>query len=250
MISLSDFLQNNFRRYLLGNKYFTGSSHHEHRVLGSMSPSTLCLVQLREEEVMNLLKTYSKLIIKRNKFNYLLIILSIIAIYIVVSVLMVYIDNILILSSEFMFPSFRYLYISIRTVFLIGGITFISSQYYNIMNSGMRDYCILKSLGATKHVIQFLITIQMIFLILLTIPIGLYSGYILSSMILNSLSKFTINNNTKELLDSTNTFYLIAGVACCLIISIGIYLERGIRKMPVSSILTDHVSLCKDVGIL
>jgi predicted lysophospholipase L1 biosynthesis ABC-type transport system permease subunit len=118
------------------------------------------------------------------------------------------------------------------------------------MKSGMRDYYILKSLGATKRIIQVLILIQMMFLILITIPIGLASGYLLSSMVLDSLSEFTLNNTTKELLDSTKTFYLIAGIACCFIISIGIYLERGIRNMSVSSILTDHISLSKEVGIL
>ena len=218
-----------------------------HRLLGFTSPSNLCQGLLRKVDGMNLIRTYSKLMLVRNKYNYLIVTLSIILIYIIISVLMIYIDNILILSSEFMFPNFRYLYISIRTVFLIGGITFIISQYYNIMKAGTRDYLIMKSLGATKGIVRSLIVIQIVLLILITIPLGLFSGYLLSNLILNSISDFSLSTHTQDLLDSTRTFYIIAVSACCFIISIGIYLERGISRTPVSSIIIESVTNKKDV---
>jgi ABC-type antimicrobial peptide transport system permease subunit len=196
---------------------------------------------------MDLLKTYLKIIFIRHRYNYLIIILSIIGTYIAMAVTLVYMDNLLFLSSENMYPYLHYLYISLRTIFAIGGITFIISQYYNIMRSGVRDYCILKALGATRQNIKNLIFLQMIFLIIITVPIGLFTGYLLTGSILELLDSFSLNQNTLDFIDSINTFFIIAGIACCFIISIGIYLERGIRKLPLSSILTDSTIMGEEV---
>lgn len=196
---------------------------------------------------MNLLKTYLKLVFIRHRFNYILVIFSIIAAYIAIAITMIYIDNILVLSTENKSANIRYLYISIRTIFMIGGITFVISQYYNIMKSGVRDYCILKALGATKHNIRILIFVQIIFLIVITIPMGLFGGYIITGSILSLLGGFSLNQNTLRIIDSSSTFLLIAGAACCFIISLGIYLEIGIRKMPLSNILSDNEIIGKEV---
>jgi predicted lysophospholipase L1 biosynthesis ABC-type transport system permease subunit len=131
-----------------------------------------------------------------------------------------------------------YIYIGIRTIFFIAGITFIISQYYNIMKSSIKDYCILRGLGASKHNIQSLIFIQVVFLIIISIPVGLYCGYLLTGMIIHLLGNYTVEQNTMNWIVSTNTFYAVAGVTCLLIIAIGIYLEIGTRKMSISDIFS------------
>ncbi|HWT74600.1 MAG TPA: FtsX-like permease family protein [Mobilitalea sp.] len=198
---------------------------------------------------LNLLKTYLKLMLIRNKLNYLLIILSIIAGYITVSVVMVYIDNVLILSSESIYPDINYIYIGIRTVLIIGGIILIINQYYNIMKSGLRDYCILKSIGATRINIRILILLQVACLLVISIPVGLYSGYLLSNLIIDSLGSFSLNSETRELIDSTETFFVAAGIAFCVISFSGIYIERGIHKMPLNNILS-HQTTVREAGLL
>jgi predicted lysophospholipase L1 biosynthesis ABC-type transport system permease subunit len=175
------------------------------------------------------------------------VILSIIGTYIAMAVAMIYIDNLFILSMNYRYPNFRYLFVSIRTLVIIGGITFIISQFYSIMSSGIRDYCILKALGATKHNIRILIMLQMIFLIIITVPIGLFTGYILTGSILKFLGSFSLNQRTLALIESANTFLMAAAIACCFIISIGIYLDRGIRKMPLSSFASDNTVIGKEV---
>ena len=189
---------------------------------------------------MNLLRTYLKLIFVRHRINYALVILSIIAAYIAIAVTMVYIDNILVLSTVNESSNLRYLYISIRTIFIIGGIAFVISQYYNIIKSGIRDYCILKALGATTHNIRMLILVQMVFLFIITIPFGLFGGYILTCNILELIDGFSLNREALRVIDSADTFMLIAGIAGCFIISLGLYLERGISKIPLTSIISDH----------
>lgn len=171
--------------------------------------------------------------------NYLFVLLSII-IYIFIAVIMVFIDNALILGSGFAYPDFHYIYVGIRTIFLLGGVLLIINQYYNIMKSGLRDYYNMKKPGVTKNNFRILILIQVLFLILTTVPIGLFGGYQLTGMLLNSMGSFSIDSRMKELINSINTFYIMSGAASCSIILTGIYLERGIRKLPLSSVLSDN----------
>lgn len=188
---------------------------------------------------MYLLGTYSKLMFIRNHFNYLRVILSIILTYIILAIIMVYMDNVLILSTEPVYTNMHYIFISIRTIFFIAGITYIINQYHSIMKSGMRDYCILRGLGATRNIIRILIFLQMLFLVIISIPIGLLGGYMLTGFIVRFLDEFSIEYHTIDWVVSSTTFYLAAGAFCCFILSIGIYLERGVRKMPLSNILSD-----------
>ncbi len=195
---------------------------------------------------MNLLRTYSKLMIVRNYLNYLYVILSIIITYLLVAVMMIYMDNVAMLSAGTANSNLHYIYITIRSIFFFGGLTFIISQYYNIMKSGTKDYCILKSLGATNDTIRYLILIQMIFLMLISIPIGLLSGFLVTGKITNFLKNYTIATDTLNWINTSVTFYIAAGIICCLIISIGIYQERRLRKMPLSNIFSDNTLADKD----
>jgi Putative GTPases (G3E family) len=195
---------------------------------------------------MNMLRTYSKLMIVRNYLNYLYVILSIIITYLLVAVLMIYMDNVSILSGGSEHSNLHYIYITIRSIFFLGGFTFIISQYYNIMKSGTKDYCVLKGLGATNDTIRYLIFLQTIFLIFISIPVGLLSGYLLTGKITDFLENYMVARDTLDWINTSVTFYITAGVICCFIISIGIYQERRLRKMPLSKIFLDNTLVGKD----
>lgn len=199
---------------------------------------------------MNLLKTYFKLMIIRNKRNYLLVVLSIIFAYLSISLIMVYMDNVLYLSSEFMYPRIHYIYTGFRSVIIIGGIFFIIIQYYNIMKSSLRDYCIFKTLGATKRIIRILITLQEVVLIFITLPIGLFFGNTSCILIINSFANLTVNDNVIKLLDSFVVFIVFTVIASSFIICIGFHLEKSVRKLPLSVTLSDKTSLGKEVSWL
>lgn len=182
----------------------------------------------------------------RNRFNYLMVVFSIAFAYLIIAVMMIYIDNIIVLSSQREYSDLRYLYISLRTVLLIGGIIFAINQYYNIMKSSIRDFCIMRGLGATNQNIRSLISLQVILLIIISIPIGLLGGYLLTSLFLGLLEEFSLDQNTLKWIASSTTFAVTAGVTCCFIISTGIYLERESRKIPLSDILSDNSLLGKE----
>ncbi len=196
---------------------------------------------------MNLLMLYIKLILLKNKKNYLYVILSIIAAYVLIAVLMVYIDNVLILSSDFFYPDFRYLYHSIRAVFIIAGVSYVSNQYYSVMKSGLRDYLILRQIGATRYNIRILILVQILCLILITTPVGLLSGFSITDMVLKVISSYSLNTDSSEMINTTQTFFIIVGAASCFIISVGIYLDREIKKMPCSNLLTEFTSMGQEM---
>ena len=195
---------------------------------------------------MNILKTYLKLIIVRNKFNYLMVILSILASYLLISLVMVFVDNILILSKDVTGPDLSHIYIGIRSVFVLAGFSLIFSQCYNIMKSSLREYCILKTLGATRSNIRILISIQTLTLVILTVPLGFYGGHLITGIILDVLAAYSLNNDTKEMVNSVSTLLLVVGIVCAFIFILGAYLERGIRKMPLTNILSDNLTFGKE----
>ncbi len=188
---------------------------------------------------MFLLSKFSKLVLYKNYLSYLRIIFSIILTYVLLAFTIVYMDNVLILSTEPVYSNLHNIFISIRTIFFMAGITFIIYQYYNIMKSSVREYCILRGLGATKNTIRILILLQMFFLLIISIPIGLSGGYYITGLILRFIEDFTVKYYKIDWIVSSTTFCLTAVAFCCFIISLGIYLERGIRKMPLSCILSD-----------
>lgn len=190
---------------------------------------------------MNLLKIYMKLLFIKNRISYLFIVLSIIVTYIVTSITMIYTENVLILNSEPTFSNMHYISISIRTVFIIAGITFVVSQYFNNMKSSVRDYNILRGLGATKKNIRCFIYVQMIFLIIISIPIGLLSGNLLAGLLIRCVGTISLNENVLEWMASATTFYILAGVILFIIIIIGVFLEREITKSPLANIFSDNL---------
>lgn len=179
---------------------------------------------------MNLKNTYLELIFVKNKINYLFVIISLIASYVLISVTMIYMEKILALSNEQIYNNIQYLYISISTLIYIGGIVFIISQYHTILENSIKDYCILKVLGATMHNITLLIMLQMIFLIIISVPMGLWGGYIATSIILSLLGDFSANLNITKWIESYDIFLASSCITCCCIILAGIYLKVEVRK--------------------
>lgn len=191
-------------------------------------------------------KAYFKLLLIRNRANYLLIALSTIICYLVISVTMIYIDNILILSSDSIYSNMHYIYIGIRTVIFLAGVTFIIHQYYSILKSGARDYGIYKGLGATSRDLLNLLFIQIIVLIVISIPVGMFGGYLLTGLIIRCLSEYSLNHKIMEGVASSAVFFIASGSSCLIITIIGAYLWNGIRKQPVSNLFADSHILSEE----
>jgi len=208
-------------------------------------PGILCYVQKKGTD-MNLYHSFYKLFVVKYRMSYLFVIVSLIVTYIAVAILTVYIDNVLTLGTEIPFPNLQYIYGSIRTIFILGGITFIIYQYFTIMKASMKDYYILKALGATNHNIRVLLFIQVMLVIVITVPLGLSTGHYFTDLILNLLDGFILNRGTMELVNSSNTYYILTASLCCIIISFGVYMEIGIRKMPLSDIMSDSSVIWED----
>ncbi len=188
---------------------------------------------------MSLIPTYSKLIFMRNYKNYIFVALSNIVAYILMAVTIIYMDNILVFVTDDIYSNLRYIFLSLRTVFFIGGITYLLSQYYNIMKSSVGDFNILSGLGATKSTMRTLLLVQAFFLIIISTSIGLLGGYLLICFIVEYLGSFNLVNHTIEWIASSTTYYMAVIVTCCIIISIGIYLDIGIRRMSISHFLSE-----------
>jgi hypothetical protein len=84
-------------------------------------------------------------------------------------------------------------------------------------------------------------------LIIITIPVGLYGGYLFTGFIMKFLGDFSSNSRTQEVIASSKSFALIAAVSCCIIMSIGVYIDSGVRKMPLSKIMYDIPEINKEV---
>ena len=195
---------------------------------------------------MNLYQTYSKIIIKRNHLKYLWVTISILLSYIVITFATIYINNILSLSIERDYSKVHYIFISVLTIIYIAGFTSIIYQYYNIMKSGIGDYYILMKLGATKKNIRFLISIQAVLLIIISIPIGLFCGYIITESMMDFISYMSLNKYIVDQINSSTNISLAALGIGIFIIAIGLYIERIVCKMPISNILSGKLIISRE----
>lgn len=196
---------------------------------------------------MNLLRTFSKIMIVRNHMNYLKIICSIIVTYLLISFISIYIDNMLGLYTGSEFTELRYSCISILTILMLAGLTIVIYQFYTVMGSGINDYRILRGLGATNSNIRFLNIVHMIILIIISIPIGLFCGYFLTSYLIRLLDSQVHNQLILERITSQTTLMIFAGIISSFIISFGVYLDRYIKKMSLTSILTERTAASEEI---
>lgn len=183
---------------------------------------------------MNLLRTYSKILIIRNYLNYIRIILSILIAYVLISFTSIYIDSILTLKSLSKDSDLRYTCISILTIMLIAGVTFIIYQFYTVMRLSIKDYIILRELGATYHNIRFLNLLHMFFLMIVSIPIGLYGGFISTSYLITVIGRMVQNRGLHNRITSSSTLFILSGFIISFIIAIGMYMNLRLKRMPLS----------------
>lgn len=196
---------------------------------------------------MNLFRNFSKIMTSNYYIKYLLVAFSIVLSYLIISVTTVYADNILVFSSESVYSEMRYLYISILTIFSIAGLSLILYQYLNIIKSSMRDYCLARGLRVTKHNIRMLILLQVVLLIIVSLPVGLLCGYLLTEAIISLIGNVTRGQQyIWSRVTSTTTLFFVAGVISSLIIAIGVYLDLLVRKKPIDNILSDSFLVGKE----
>lgn len=188
---------------------------------------------------MKLYSTLIRLTIIKNRRNYLFGVFLIIIALIAITIITIYIENILVMSMELPLPNLRFTFGSIQTIFCISGATFVVDQFNKIMKSNMRDISILKALGATKHNIRVFILLQAVLLIVMTLPMGLVIGIFLTKQILKFLVEVSFYDSINVLFYSGVTFFLISAGICFSIMMIGIDIEKGVRKMPPSQILSE-----------
>lgn len=179
---------------------------------------------------MSLHKAFYELIIRKNFTRYLLIILSLIASYIAATIFIIYIDNLLVIYSKNDLPQYRYILNSIRAVFVVALILFIGYQFYNIMKISLRSYIIITTIGGTKQQIRMLILLHLLFLIIISIPLGLNIGHYLSCILLNYAENILLKTGLGEIINSNISFSLIAGVVIIGTIVLTIDLDRGLWK--------------------
>jgi|GEM_PF-4898614 hypothetical protein len=195
---------------------------------------------------MNLLRTYSKIIFVRNRLNYLRIACSIILAYAMISFMVIYIYSMLSLNSKGT-SELRYTCISILTILLIAVMTLVIYQLYMVMKVGMKDYRILRGLGATNYSISLLNIVHVVILIIISVPVGLFCGYFLTSYLLRFMDRLVPNHIILERITSVSTLSIIAVVICFFIIVIGIHFDRYIRRTPLTNILSEIATASEDV---
>ena len=179
---------------------------------------------------MKLQKKFFDIIIYKNRNKYLVVLLSIIIGYIAATFFTIYIDNVLLIYSRDDFPQYHHIYNNIRAVFIISLVFFASYQYYNVMKISRQGYFIFITNRATRRQIRILIFFQILFLLFITITIGLFIGYHFSNILVNYADIMLIDTSFGSMLNSDNTFSLISIVISSIIIVLAIDMDRTLWK--------------------
>lgn len=187
---------------------------------------------------MSLLRTYSKIMLIRNHTNYIRMICSIIMAYVMLSFVTIYFYSLLSPNSVSKNSELRYTFLSVLTILIIAGFMTVIYQLYTVMKSGVKDYKILQGIGATFFDIRVLNIVQCVILFIVSIPIGLLCGYLLTSYLINNMDYLIQNRQVMERITSSSTLFILSGVVFCFIITIGVHLDRNMRKIP----LLDNIS--------
>jgi predicted lysophospholipase L1 biosynthesis ABC-type transport system permease subunit len=133
-------------------------------------------------------------------------------------------------------PSYLYLrfkYSGIQTIIIIVGGIYVLNQYYRILKTNLKDYSIIKGLGASRNQICFLIFFQAFLLFTITVPFGIFAGISASQYLLVILSDFVFRNLSYHFIDTSIEISFITGMISCALLAFGVILEEGIRrKLP------------------
>ncbi len=179
---------------------------------------------------MRLQKKFFDLIIYKNRTKYLVVLLSIIIGYIAATFFTVYIDNVLLIYTRDKFPQYHQVYNNIRALFVVSLVIFSGYQYYNVMKISQQGYVIFFINGATRWQIRILIIIQILFLLIITISIGLFIGYHFSCILLNYAESMLVDTSFGSTLNSENSFSLISIIISSIIIVLAVDMDRTLWK--------------------
>lgn len=177
---------------------------------------------LVRKEHMKLQKLFLKLIVCKNSIRYILVILSIIISYLGAIFFVIYIDNVLLIYSKVDFLHYRYIFNSIRAIFILSLLLFLSYQYNSIIKVTLKEYRFLYMKGMEKQKIRILMFEQIGFLLVISIAVGLYTGNYLSCAILSIAKKIFMVTRYQEVINSNSSFYLVAGIISIIIIGLAI----------------------------
>lgn len=195
---------------------------------------------------MALYKTYLKLIIKKNRLNYISVIFTIILSFLAVAIMKVYIDSMLAINSELWIPNMTNIFKNIQSVFCMAGITFVLNRYNNIMKSNIRNYNILMSFGATRHDIRMFMMLQVLLLMIITIPFGASGSMLITMAIKKLISEFNLYSSLPSSFNIV-TIALIAWLVIGVFLSVlGFKVEKEIKEMSLSQALSEDTSFEKD----
>lgn len=151
-----------------------------------------------------------KLMMKKNKINYLVCIGSII-IFIVIMTAFAIIGEYMKTDSMNSLSSFMFIrlkFSGIQTIFCITGVISILNQYYKIMRTNIIDYNILKALGVSKNQIRILIFLQALLLVIFTAPIGLLLGLSFTHFIVQILMSYTSYELSYDLVRTSYGYFV------------------------------------------
>jgi ABC-type antimicrobial peptide transport system permease subunit len=208
---------------------------------------SICSLKSWKGDFMKLYLTYLKLILNKNKMNYIFVILSIMVSLLTIAVISIYIDNILAISKGMPSEKLRYIFGSIQTIFCLAAVSYVLNQYYTILKSDIRDFSLIKAFGATKQDLRILILFEVVLLIVFTIPLGVFGGIVLVNILLYVLPDMSLRTSTIALLDYSAVSLVISAIIICFIIITGIKIEVGIRKISPSQILSENSIFGKEV---
>ncbi len=124
----------------------------------------------------------------------------------------------------------NYKYSSIQmSLSVLGGI-FVINQYYRTMKGNIKNYGIIKTMGASRNQMRLLIYLQTFLLFIITVPVGIFAGISISNIILKALSENQFRNHHYNGLESSAGILIISGAISCTILAFGVITEIGVKK--------------------
>lgn len=182
---------------------------------------------------MRIFRIFIMYALRRNKFNYILGILSISLSIVITSLLFLVVENfsnIINQETNLTYILFKFRCIQTIICFLCGIVIF--HIYFRLMKSSCKEFGLLKMLGANTFQIRFLIVSQIMFLLLITVPIGLYLGIEMIDQIF-LLTKDIVFTSLVYSISITKFYFVLLFVVGGIVLSAGVLIERGMKeKLP------------------
>jgi ABC-type antimicrobial peptide transport system permease subunit len=187
-------------------------------------------------DFMKLFQNFLKLSIAGNIRNYLKT-----AGAVIITVIILILSNNLISNIRFgniiIQNNFKYSSIQM-TLSILGGI-FILNQYYRTMKMNIKNYSIIKALGASRNQMRLLIYLQSILLFLITVPVGTFTGISLSNILLKELADVAFRGFNYDIFDSSFEILIISGMISGSVLIFGIIIDIGVKRKLPSQISTE-----------